>query len=129
MSSDPLLPRKVVLNIFWCQWAYWCTLALATWSYARIPQGIIRTTLILTPILPAVLIAAVSYWMYQASDEYIRLRILRSVVLTALALVFGTLAYFFLELFGFPRLSMIAVNLFGWSVFNILMAYIIIRSR
>jgi hypothetical protein len=49
-------------------------------------------------------------------------------VFTALAVSFGTLAYFVLELFGFPRVSMIVVNLFGWSVFNILMAYVI-RSR
>jgi hypothetical protein len=129
MPSDPLLPRKVVLNAFWCQWAYWCTLAIATWSYTRIPQGITRTTLILTPILPAILVAAIAYWMYQACDEYIRTRILKCVSFTALAVAFGTLTYFVLELLGFPRLSMIAVNLFGWSVFNLLMIYVIIRSR
>jgi hypothetical protein len=48
---------------------------------------------------------------------------------TALAVAFGTLAYFVLELLGFPRLSMIVVNLFGWSAFNLLMIYVIVRSR
>lgn len=129
MPTDLLLPRKVALNVFWCQWAYWCTLVIAAWSYTHIPQGSIRITLILTPILPAILIAAVAYWMYQACDEYIRLRILKCLVLTALAVAFGTLVYFVLELFGFPRLSMIVVNLFGWSIFNLLMIYVIIRSR
>jgi hypothetical protein len=129
VPSGPLLPRKVVLNVFWCQWAYWCTLAIAAWSYGHIPIGSIRTTLILTPVLPAILIAALAYWIYQACDEYIRLRIIKCLVLTALAVAFSTLAYFVLELFGFPRLSMIVVNLFGWSVFNILMAYVVIRAR
>jgi hypothetical protein len=129
MPSNPLLPRNVALNVFWCQWAYWCTLAIAAWSYTHIPQGSIRTTLILTPVLPAVLIVAVAFWMYQACDEFIRLRILNCVSLTALAVAFGTLAYFVLELFGLPRLSMVVVNLFGWSVFNLLMIYVIIRSR
>ena len=129
MPTDPLLPRKVALNVFWCQWAYWCTLALAAWSYAYIPQGSIRVTLILTPVLPMCLIAALAYWMYQACDEFIRLTILKSVVLTALAVAFGSLAYFVLELLGFPRLSMVVVNLFGWSVFNLMMVYVVIRSR
>jgi hypothetical protein len=42
---------------------------------------------------------------------------------------FCTLGYFFLELLGFPRLSMLAVNLLGWSVFNLQMVFVIIRAR
>jgi hypothetical protein len=128
MNTDGL-PRKAALGIFFGQWAYWCTLAVAAWSNRYIPQGSIRTTLILTPILPAILIAAIAYWMYRACDEFIRLRILKCLVVTALAVAFGTLAYFVLELLGFPRLSMIVVNLFGWSAFNLLMIYVIVRSR
>jgi hypothetical protein len=129
MSNDPLLPRKVALNLFWCQWAYWCTLAMAAYSYRSLPEGSIRSTIILTPVLPALLIVAYAYWVYDACDEFIRLRILKCVVITAIAVASCTLGYFFLELFGFPRLSMLAVNLFGWSVFNLSMLYVIIRSR
>jgi hypothetical protein len=128
MAVDTL-PRKAVLGIIFSQWAYWCTLAMAAWSYTYMPQGSIRNTLILTPVLPAFLIVAVAYWMYQACDEFIRLRIVKSVVITATAVAFCSLGYFFFELFGFPRLSMLAVNLFGWTVFNLLMAYVILRSR
>jgi hypothetical protein len=129
MSNDPLLPRKVALNLFWCQWAYWSTLAMAAYSYHYLPAGSIRTTLILTPVLPALLVVTVAYWIYQACDEFIRLRILSCVVITAIAVACCTLGYFFLELFGFPRLSMVAVNLFGWSIFNLSMLYVIMRSR
>jgi hypothetical protein len=124
-----MLPRSAVLGIFFSQWAYWCALAVAAWSYSHIPQGSIRTILIVTPILPALLIVAVAYWMYEACDEFIRLRIMKCLGITAIIVAFGTLAYFFLELFGFPKLSMLVVNLFGWSIFNLLMLYVIIRSR
>jgi hypothetical protein len=123
------LPRKAAFGIFFGQWAYWCTLAVAAWSYGHIPQGSIRTTLILTPVLPAFLVVAVTYWVYQACDEFIRLKITQCLSLTAITIAFGTLVYFFLELFGLPRLSMIVVNLFGWSIFNLLLLYVIIRSR
>jgi hypothetical protein len=128
MNSE-ILPRKATLGILFGQWAYWCMLAIAAWSYKNIPPGSIRTTLILTPVLPAILIVAIAHWMYQACDEFIRLRILKCSILTALAVAFATLGYYVLELFGFPRLSMIVVNLFGWSVFNLLLIYVIIRSR
>lgn len=128
MNTDGL-PRKAALGIFFGQWAYWCMLAVAAWSYRYIPQGSIRTTLILSPVLPAILIAAIAFWMYRACDEFIRLRILKCLVLTALAIAFGTLTYFVMELLDFPRLSMIVVNLFGWSAFNLLMIYVIARSR
>jgi hypothetical protein len=94
-----------------------------------LPEWSIRSSLILTPVLPALLIIAYAYWVYDACDEFIRLRILKCVVITAIAVASCTLGYFFLELFGFPRLSMLAVNLLGWSVFNLSMLYVIIRSR
>jgi hypothetical protein len=128
MNTDRL-PRNAALGIFFGQWAYWCMLAVAVWSYRYIPQGSIRTTLILTPVLPAILIVAIAFWMYRACDEFIHLWILKCLVLTSLGVAFGTLAYFVLELFGFPRLSMLTVNLFGWSIFNLLMIYVIIQAR
>jgi hypothetical protein len=129
VASDTLLPRKVAFWIFCGQWAYWSTLAMAAYSYRYLPEGSIRSTIILTPVLPALLIVAVAYWIYDARDEFIRVRILKCVVITAIAVASCTLGYFFLELFGFPRLSMVAVNLLGWSVFNLSMLYVVIRSR
>jgi hypothetical protein len=108
---------------------YWWMIAMAAWSYRYMPEGSIRNTLILTPVLPALMVVASAYWIYEACDEFIRLMLLKCVVITAIAVAIFTLGYFFLELFGFPRLSMLAVNLFGWSVFNLLMVYVIIRSR
>jgi hypothetical protein len=93
------------------------------------PQGSIRTTLILTPVLPALLIVAVAFWVYRACDEYVRSRILTCVAITAVIVAVVTSSYFVLELFGSPRVSMLWINLLGWSVFNLQMLYVILRSR
>src|SRR6185312_13786567 len=128
MASDAY-PPYAIRGIVHGQWTYWGTLGMAAWSYQYMPQGSIRTALILTPILPALLIVAVAYWVYQACDEYVRSRILRCIATTAVIVACCTFCYFVLELFGFPRLSMLWINLLGWSIFNLQMLYVIVRSR
>lgn len=122
------LPRFAVRSIAYSQWAYWCSLVMAALSVTYIPHGSIRTAVMLTPILTALLCVSVACWLYQASDEYIRVRLLRSVAITAGVVAFCTLGYFFFELLGFPRLSMLWVNLLGWSVFNVQMLLVLLRS-
>jgi len=122
-------PLYAVRGIVYGQWTYWSALVLAAWGYAYAPPGSIRTTLILTPVLPALLIVAVTYWVYQACDEYVRSRILRCIAISAIIVSFCTLGYFVLELLGLPRLSMLWINILGWSIFNLQMVYVIVRSR
>jgi hypothetical protein len=128
-ASTDRIPRTAARTVFYSQWAYWCTLLMAGFGYSSLPRGNARTVLIATPTLTALLVVATTWWMYRACDEHIRLRILRAVALTGVIVVFATLGYFFLELSGYPRLSMIVVNLFGWSVFNLLLLYVVYRSR
>jgi len=127
---DPrALPEFAVRSVAYSQWAYWCSLVIAALSVIYVPPGSLRTVVILTPILTASLCLAVAYWLYKASDEYIRFRLLICVVLTAVVVASCSLIYFFLELLGFPRLSMLWINLLGWSVFNLQVLYILHRSR
>ena len=128
MASDAH-PPYAIRGIVFGQWTYWGALGMAAWSYAYMPQGSTRTALILTPILPALLIVAVACWVYRACDEYVRSRILGCIAITAVIVAFCTLSYFVLELFGLPRLSMLWINLLGWSIFNLQMLYVILRSR
>ena len=123
------IPRTAARSIFYSQWAYWCTLLMAGLGYSRLSPGTVRTALIVTPLLTALLVIGTTWWVYRACDEYIRLRILRVVAITGVIVALATLGYFFLELSGYPRLSMIVVNLFGWSVFNLLLLYVVYRSR
>src|SRR5215470_10867609 len=129
MVAATAYPQYAFRGVLGSQWAYWSSLVVAVWGYAYMPQGSIRTVLILTPILPALLIVATAYWVYRACDEYVRARILTAVAYTAAIVACATLSYFVLELFGFPRVSMLWINLIGWSLFNLQMLYVIFRSR
>ena len=127
---DPsVLPRFAVRGILSSQWAYWCSLVIAALSVSYIPPGSIRTAVMLTPVLTALLCVSIAYWLYKDCDEYIRLRLLRCIAITGVIVAFCTLAYFFLELLGLPRLSMLWVNLLAWSVFNAQVLFVILRSR
>lgn len=123
------LPQFWVRGVLGSQWAYWCSLAVAALSVTYIPPGTIRTVVMLTPILTALLCVSVAFWLYESCDEYIRVRLLRCVAVTAVIVAFCTLGYFFMELLGFPRLSMLWVNLLVWSVFNLQVLLVVFRSR
>jgi len=123
------LPRFALRAVGWSQWAYWCSLAGALLSLTYIPAGPVRGFVVLAPAFAAALCIAASYWLYEACDEYLRHQILRAVTRTAILVAAGTLAWFLFELNGFPRISMLWVNLIAWSVFNLQMLFVVFRSQ
>ena len=123
------LPRSAVRAVAATQWAYWWSFALAVLALRYIPDGSVRDVVILTPILTAALCLSTAYWLYESCDEYLRGAVLRCVVRTAVIVAAVTVAYFIAELAGAPKLSMLWVNLFGWSVFNLQFVVVILRSR
>jgi hypothetical protein len=123
------LPRLTVRSVLYSQWAYWCSLAMAAFSVSYIPPGSLRTLVMLTPVLTTLLSASVVYWIYRGCDEYLRLRLLRAVVITAIVVSVAALLYFLMELSGLPRLSMLWVNVLGWSTLNAQMLLVVLRSR
>jgi hypothetical protein len=127
--SDAKFPGAAASAIFWSQWAYWCALGIAMWAYFAMPGGSVRSILIITPVAPGLLIFAVSYWLYLACDEYVRHRTVRAAAVTAIALGLLSMIYFFLELIGFPRLSMMWMQVAGWSIFNVQMLYLWFEAK
>jgi hypothetical protein len=123
------LPKIALHNVLYSQWAYGCSLVVAAMGALYIPRGSMRTAVILVPVLTALLCIAVTYWLYDASDQYIRTQLLKCVAITAVIVAFCSLAYVFLELLGFPRLSTVWINLRGWSAFNLQVLYVIYRSK
>ena len=119
------LSKAAVSGVFYSQLAYWCSLVGAAMSVFVLPRGSIQSFVILTPLLTAILCACVTYWLYADCDEYLRARILRSVTITALVVALGSLAYFCLELLGFPRQSIVWVSIVGWSTFNLQLLFVI----
>ena len=88
-----------------------------------------RQFVLLLPLGVLLLVVCVAYWVYRASDAAIRHRILKCAALTGVLLAFSTLGYFCLELLGYPQLSMIVVNLYGWSIFTLLTLSVLYRAR
>jgi hypothetical protein len=118
-----------VVGIITSLWAYLCTLVMAALAPHYLPPGGAREMVLLLPMLTTLLVVSVIYWVYRASDEYIRHRILKCAALTGVILAFSTLGYFSLERVGYPQLSMITVNLYGWSIFTILILWVLYRAR
>jgi hypothetical protein len=134
---DPLTPTYQatpvytlpVLAILLSLWAYLCTLIMAAVAPRYLAAGRTRQFVLLLPLLTLALVVCITYWVYRGSDEYIRHRILKCAAITGVILAFSTLGYFCLERIGYPPLSMIVVNLYGWSVFTILMLWVLYRAR
>jgi hypothetical protein len=118
-----------VMAILLSLWVYLCTLIMAAVAPRYLAAGNTREFVLLLPLLTLLLVVCITYWVYRASDEYIRHRILKCAALTGVILAFSTLGYFCLERIGYPQLSMIVVNLYGWSIFTILMLWVLYRAR
>ena len=123
------LPGLAVRTVGYSQWAYWCSLVGAVMAALYIPAGSLRTFVVVTPALTAALCVAASFWLYEACDEFQRVGILRAITRTAVIVAAGTLIWFLFELAGYPRLSMLWVNIAGWSIFNFQMLMVIFSSR
>lgn len=69
-------------------------------------SGVVRTLLLLAPLVPVVLAVWAVARSFRRMDEFVRLRSLESVAIAAAVTAGWTLTYGFLESAGFPRLSM-----------------------
>jgi hypothetical protein len=110
-------------------WAYLCTLVMAAVAPRYLGAGGMRELVILLPMLTTLLMVSILYWVYRANDEYIRRRILKCAAASGIILAFSSVGYFCLERLGYPQLSMIVVNLYGWAVFTILVLWVLYRRR
>jgi len=70
------------------------------------PPGAARTLLLLAPVVPIGLAVWVIARQFGRMDEFVRLRSLESIAVSAGVTAACSLTYGFLELVGFPRLSM-----------------------
>ena len=86
-------------------------------------EGILRTALLVAPMLPIVLSIWAIARQFRRMDEFVRLRTLESLAIAAAVTAGLSLTYGFLESAGFPRLSMFwvwPVMGFVWGGFHAL---------
>jgi hypothetical protein len=102
---------------------YRMELAASTAAYALVlvgsltfaksmPDGALRTALLLSPAIPIGLMIWVIARQFRRLDEFVRLRTLESLAIAAAVTAGLSLTYGFIEGAGFPRLSMFWV----WGV-------------
>lgn len=104
---------------------YLVAYAGAMWAWQTMPRGGLQTLIVLLPIVPGLLLIGNSVRCYRRSDEFIRLRILQAVAVTAAVTAVWTLIYAYLELLGLPHLSVGFVHTVGWPVFVVQMVRLI----
>jgi hypothetical protein len=79
-------------------------------SIARsMEESLIRTILLLSPMVPIALVVWVIARAFRRMDEYVRLQSLEAFAISAAVTAGLSLTYGFLENVGFPRLSMFVV--------------------
>jgi len=119
-----------VVGILCSLWAYLVAVGAAAIAPRYLAAGGARELVVLVvPMVTALLVVCIIFWVYLASDEYVRHRILKCAALTGVIMAFSTLGYFCLEMLGYARLSIIVVNLYGWAVFTVLMLWVLYRAR
>ena len=79
-------------------------------------EGLARTLLLLTPVVPLLLAVWAIARHFSRMDEFMRLRSLESLAIAAAVTAGLSLTYGFLESAGFPKLSMFWV----WGVMGII---------
>lgn len=96
---------------------YMAAYALSMWALLAAPHGILRSLLVLAPVVPGLLLIANGVLAYQRCDEFVRQYILKSAAASAVAVAVATLLYAYLELIGLPHLNIGIVHAIGWPVF------------
>jgi hypothetical protein len=89
----------------------------AMWALVSLPAGTTRTSLIILPIVPGLLMIWRGIVNYRHCDEFLRHKILEATALSAVFTAVWTLIYAYLEPLGFPHLNVGFVHTFGWPIF------------
>jgi hypothetical protein len=96
---------------------YLAALVTAIWAYTSVAAGLLRTALILAPIVPGGTLIGLTLRAYTRCDEYIRLRTLQAAAIAVVVVAAFSLVYSFLELLGLPRLGAAWFSNIVWLVF------------
>ena len=107
--------RKYQLELTSAAAAYAVVLIGSMMLAKPMPDGALRTVLLLSPAIPVGFVIWVIARQFRRLDEFVRLRTLESLAIAAAVTAGLSFTYGFIEGAGFPRLSMFWV----WGVMGI----------
>ena len=100
-------------ELFGSIFIYVIVLFSSVWFAKNMPDGLLRTTLAITPMLPALGMLWAIIRHFGRMDEYLRIWALENVAIAGALTATFSITYGFLEGVGFPNLSMWVI----WGVF------------
>ncbi len=100
-------------ELFGSIFIYIVVLFTSVWFAKGMPDGLLRTTLAITPTLPALGMLWAIIRHFSRMDEYLRIWNLENVAIAGALTATFSITYGFLEGVGFPNLSMWVI----WGVF------------
>lgn len=100
-------------ELFGSLFIYMIVLFSSVWFARSIPDGPLRTTLAITPMLPALGMLWAIIRQFGRMDEYLRVWSLENVAIAGAVTATFCVTYGFLEGVGFPKLSMWII----WGIF------------
>ena len=104
--------KMYLRELFGTMAVYFVALFGSNFIADQMSPGLERTLVIITPIIPALLLAWVIVRQFRRIDEYIRRWSLENIGISAAITAAFALSYGFMESAGFPRLSMFVI----WGV-------------
>jgi hypothetical protein len=108
---------------------YISALVAAIWALHGVGPGVLRTIIVMVPILPGLALIGLTVRAYAKCDEYIRQRTLQAAAVAAVVVAVVALIYYFLELLGWQPLSMAWVSNVLWAVFVAQMVRLIATGK
>ena len=106
--------RKYLIEFGGAMALYLVVLFFSLQGAKQLAEGLGRTVLLLSPMIPVALVLWAYMRQLKRMDEFVRLRNLQALALAGGITAGFTLTYGFLENAGYPRLSMFTV----WMVFG-----------
>ena len=106
---EKIIGRRYLRELFGAIGIYWLLLAVSIMFGKDLPNGPARTLILAAPVLGVALAVWAIVRQMRRVDEFVRQVTLQNIAISAAITASLTFSYGFLELAGFPRVSMFVV--------------------
>ncbi|NHZ99609.1 hypothetical protein [Massilia sp. CCM 8734] len=106
---EKIIGQRYLRELFGAIGVYWLLLTLSIVFGKNLPNGPARTLILAIPVIGVALAVWAIVRQMRRVDEFVRMVTLQNIAMAAAITASLTFSYGFLELAGFPRVSMFVV--------------------